>query len=589
AEPFRFLVVADFPANFSEAAQRRLLSIAHSGARCGVHMLVMADTRTPPAAGIALGDLEQEATTLVWSQGRFVWQHEPFKSLELALDVPPPPTRVTEILHFAGQYAKDAGRVEVPFEVIAPPANELWTSSARGGIEVPLGRSGATRLQSLKLGAGTSQHVLVAGKTGSGKSTLLHALITNLALRYSPDEIELYLVDFKQGVEFKAYATHRLPHARVVAIESDREFGVSVLARLDAELKARADRFRALGVQDLAGFREADPGTPMPRIMVIVDEFQEFFVEDDKIAQDAGLLLDRLVRQGRAFGIHVLLGSQTLAGTYTLARSTIGQMAVRIALQCSETDAHLILSEDNSAARLLSRAGEAIYNDSNGLVEGNHPFQVVWLGDERREKYLEQVQAQAARAGAAPAQVVFEGNVAADLERNELLSAMLQSGRPVECPPAPRAWLGEAVAIKDPTSVAFPRQSGSNLLVVGQNEEAALGILTSALVGLSAQSPLTSEAGARFYIFDGSPAGSSQAASLATLCGLTADTTRLVAWRELPAAVGELAGEVERRQKAIDARFPPVFVLVYGLQKLRDLRRQEDDFGFSRLGQDRPP
>ena len=125
----------------------------------------------------------------------------------------------------------------------------------------------------------------------------------------------------------------------------------------------------------------------MPRTMLIVDEFQEFFVEDDRISQDAALLLDRLVRQGRAFGIHVLLGSQTLAGTYSLARSTLGQMAVRIALQCSEADAHLILSEDNSAARLLSRPGEAIYNDSNGLIEGNHPFQVVWLPDARREVY----------------------------------------------------------------------------------------------------------------------------------------------------------------------------------------------------------
>ncbi len=105
----------------------------------------------------------------------------------------------------------------------------------------PLGQAGATKLQHLRLGKGTSQHVLIAGKTGSGKSTLLHALITNLALRYSPDEVELYLVDFKKGVEFKTYATHELPHARVVAVESEREFGLSVLQRLDAELKRRGD------------------------------------------------------------------------------------------------------------------------------------------------------------------------------------------------------------------------------------------------------------------------------------------------------------------------------------------------------------
>ena len=100
-------------------------------------------------------------------------------------------------------------------------------------------------------------------------------------------------------------------------------------------------------------------------------------------------------RQGRAFGIHVLLGSQSLSGAFTLARSTLGQMAVRIALQCSESDAHLILSDDNTAARLLSRPGEAIYNDMSGMIEGNSPFQVVWLPDQVRETYLAKVRARA--------------------------------------------------------------------------------------------------------------------------------------------------------------------------------------------------
>jgi DNA segregation ATPase FtsK/SpoIIIE, S-DNA-T family len=590
SEPFRFLVVANFPGNFSEAAQRRLLSVAASGARCGVYTLIMADTEEPLPSGISFEALEQHGASLLWKAGQFAWKDDRFGQFEVTLDSPPPAAEVTEMLHAAGRYANEAGRVAVPFEVIAPPEEELWTSSARAGIDVPLGRVGATRLQSLRLGQGTSQHVLVAGKTGSGKSTLLHALITNLALRYSPDEIELYLVDFKQGVEFKTYAAHRLPHARVVAIESDREFGVSVLARLDAELKARAEGFRALGVQDLAGFRLADPQTPMPRILLIVDEFQEFFVEDDRISQDAALLLDRLVRQGRAFGIHVLLGSQTLAGTYTLARSTIGQMAVRIALQCSEADAHLILSEDNSAARLLSRAGEAIYNDSGGLIEGNHPFQVVWLSDERREQYLQQVQALCARTALPPRpQVVFEGNVPADSERNAALRELLTAGHPLKSPAEARAWLGEAVAIKDPTAGTFRPQSGSNLLIVGQHDEAALGIFTAALISLSAQHPLSETAGPRFYIFDGSPAHSVQAASLAVVAGLNPDPARLVTWRELPRVVNELAIEVERRQTAGGAEFPPIYVLLYGLQKLRDLRRQEDDFGFSRSGGDRPP
>src|SRR5690606_23414997 len=145
--------------------------------------------------------------------------------------------------------------------------------------------------------------------------------------------------------------------------------------RLDAELRRRGELFRDIGVQDLAGFRRARPGERMPRTLLVIDEFQEFFTEDDKVAQDASLLLDRLVRQGRAFGIHVLLDSQTLGGAYSLARSTIGQMAVRIALQCSESDSYLILSEDNAAARLLTRPGEPIYNDANGTRDGNSTLQ----------------------------------------------------------------------------------------------------------------------------------------------------------------------------------------------------------------------
>ena len=99
-------------------------------------------------------------------------------------------------------------------------------------------------------------------------------------------------------------------------------------------------------------------------------------------------------------------------------------MAVRIALQCSEADAHLILSEQNPAAKLLSRPGEAIYNDANGAPEGNHFFQVVWLSDARREEYLEEAPRPGHRPPAAEAPrvpIVFEGDAEAELARNPTL------------------------------------------------------------------------------------------------------------------------------------------------------------------------
>jgi hypothetical protein len=447
-------------------------------------------------------------------------------------------------------------------------------------------------LQHLRLGKGTSQHVLISGKTGSGKSTLLHVLITNTAIHYGPDQVEFYLIDFKKGVEFKPYASLQLPHARVVAIESEREFGMSVLERLDVELRRRGDLFREHGVQDIRGFRDANPDRPMPRVLLIIDEFQEFFVQDDKLAQEAALLLDRLVRQGRAFGIHVLLGSQTLAGAYSLARSTIGQMAVRIALQCSEADSHLILSEDNTAARLLRRPGEAIYNDANGLFEGNHPFQIVWLAVGEQEAFLRKLQSLATdRATDSPPPIVFEGNVAADLSDNPLLARALADRHAVAATRSPRAWLGAAVSIKDPTAAVFHRQSGANVLIVGQQEELALGVLSSSLVSLGATAVASPDSAVptRFLVLDGTRAEAPDAGFWKRLASRLPLDVRVASPSGIGPLIEEAAGVVTRRQESGAETEAPVFLIVYNLSRFRDLRRSDDDFGFSSFSDDQPP
>ena len=590
AEPFRYLVVANFPANFSEAACRRLLSIVSSGARCGVHTLISVDTKMQIPPGFKLSDLEQHCVNFVWQEDKFVWKDAEFGRLPLELDRPPSVDVFTDIVRRAGEAAKDASKVEVPFRVIAPKAEEWWKGDTRGGIRVSLGPAGATKQQHLELGKGTSQHVLVAGKTGSGKSTLLHTLITNLALVYSPEEIELYLIDFKKGVEFKTYATFALPHARVVSVESDREFGLSVLQRLDVELKVRGEKFRDTGAQDVASYRRVT-GESLPRIMLIIDEFQEFFVEDDKVAQDVGLLFDRLVRQGRAFGIHVLLGSQTLGGAYSLARTTLGQMGVRIALQCSEADAHLILSEENSAARLLSRPGEAIYNDAGGLPDANHPFQVAFLPDVDKEDYLKRIQefSRSKNGDKRYPQIVFEGNVPGMLDKNPLLDELLRAPGWHDLGNRPAmAFLGDPVAIKDPTAALLRRQSGHNMLLIGQNDLQALGILSGAVLGLAAQlSPLPTDQGeARFFILDGTPPESPQAGFFNKIAAVMPHNVRVGGLRDVPAFFNEVAGEVSRRQAAGQTDAPPWYLVIHDLQRFRDLRKKDDDFSFGRMGEE---
>ncbi|MCX8089999.1 MAG: FtsK/SpoIIIE domain-containing protein [Verrucomicrobiae bacterium] len=575
AEKYHFLIVADFPVNFTDLAVKRLQSLAASGPRCGVYVLVHWDQRRTAPPEFVPDELRKHALRLLAKPaGGFAVANADWDGTRLELEAPPDPALATRLLTAIGQAGRDAYRVETPFAEAAPADNQMWSLDATHELRVPIGRTGATRLQYLALGQDTRQHGLIAGKTGSGKSTLFHVIITNLALWYPPDEVELYLVDFKKGVEFKCYATHQLPHARVIAIESDREFGLSVLQRVDEELKRRGDLFRQRGVQDLPGYRRASGGEPLPRVLLLIDEFQEFFVEDDRIAQSAALLLDRIVRQGRAFGIHVLLGSQTLGGAYTLARATMGQMVVRIALQCNEADASLILNEDNLAPRLLSRPGEAIYNDESGAVAGNSPFQVVWLPETERDEWLARVRAraEAQRSAPLPEPIVFEGNAPADVRANAQLRALLESP-PHPAPSQARVFLGAPNSIKGPTEVVFRRQSGSHLLIVGQREETALSLLSIALVTLAAQFPPNA---ARFRVFTAAAPDSPEARLLTAAIHAAGGDAQLVRPGEVEAVLSALDAELRQRTEPGAAPGPETFLFVHDLHRHPKLRFDEE-------------
>lgn len=587
AEPYRFIIIADFPAGFSELAFERLAGIASSGARCGVYTLILHDARQKLPSSVDAAVLRRNGPVIIQHEAGFSVDDADLNHGEFSSEAPPGAAEVDALLNAIGKQAHEAARVEVPFEAAAPKREEYWSSSSQFGLRLPLGKSGADRLQYLELGKGTSQHVLIAGKTGSGKSNLFHVIITNAALWYSPREVEFYLIDFKKGVEFKTYGVQQLPHARVIAVESDREFGLSVLRSVDKELTRRGELYRRARVQDLPSYRKLSTGESLSRVLLIIDEFQEFFTEEDSIAQDVALLLDRIVRQGRAFGIHVILGSQTLGGTYSLAKSTLGQMAVRIALQCNEADSYLILGDDNAAARLLSRPGEAIYNDMSGLIEGNNPFQAVILPKEVQDLFLGDLRHKAAEDGLLPAQpaFVFEGNSLAELRKNQLLRGLAASDRAPAVAQASglpseardKVWLGEANAIKGPTEIQFARQGGSNLLIIGQRSEVGLTMCCTTILSLAAGNP---QDRVRILVMNGTGPESGASERLAALAKALPHKLEIVEYRRVPQTFEELAATLKKRQEGSDPDSRRLFLIVLGLQRFRMLR-QDDEFAFS--------
>jgi DNA segregation ATPase FtsK/SpoIIIE, S-DNA-T family len=555
AEAFRFLVINDFPVNFSEEAVKRLISITQSGPRCGVFLIMHHDQRYSVLGDFDSADIEKNCVSVKCLSGDLNWGNCGFKQADFSIEKSPNSSLMNKIIKSVGAASVDASRVELPFSKIS--SDKTWTESSANDLRAPIGMTGAKQ-QFIAFGQGTNQHCLIAGKTGSGKSNLLHVIICNMARRYSPQELEFYLVDFKKGVEFKPYAALRLPHARAIAIESDRGFSLSVLRKINEELQARGDKLRDASAQNISQYRKTT-GLPMPRTLLIVDEFQELFVEDDMISEEASLLLDRIVRQGRAFGIHIILGSQTLAGAYSLPRTTMGQMTIRIALQCSESDSYVILSENNSAARLLSRPGEAIYNDNAGLIEGNSPCQTVYLPEDEKNDLISSL-AQKEEGSA----FIFEGNIPAILSSNKEFNQLLE----VAPDNRARLLLGEPNAIRPAQSISLENSTGQNVLISGQKEETALAILTSSIISISLHLQECD-----FVIFDGSATDNPRIEHFQNLQRTIPHSLTIVTPNDAPEAIKKYHFDMITRQSNKVKK--PTFIFIHGLQRFRKLKQEE--------------
>ena len=694
AEPFRFVVVFDFPVNFTDTSARRLVSIARNGARCGVYVIIVRDPSKPLPYGFEVAELEQHceiiepagsttatATPSVVEQnvtvgavyvgrvvsvkefgafiellpgkeglchiseiaesrvnktedllavgdsvrvkcigiddkGRiklsrraalnlsdedattyappaspqsrraegsfFVWKSHPYGELwRLRCDPAPAQEVLSTIIARTGELAQEGMRVEVPFEKLLQMASieqPRWseTSTARA-IEVPLGPTGARRTQQLTLGLGTAHHGLIVGRTGSGKSNLMHVMITALAWKYSPNEIQLYLIDFKKGVEFQPYATALLPHALAIAVESEREFALSVIERLDEEMSLRDPQFKSAGVNNIVAFREAKPDVIMPRVLLLIDEFQELFREEDALSRKAAQLLNKIVLQGRSFGIHVILGTQTLKRAMDLTSATFDQMAVRIALQCSDADSRLILADDNPAARLLSRPGEAIYNNSAGLLEGNNLFQVARFEDRDRPQWLETIRGLAVAAANGqdvPEPIVFEGRQDADLPRCRPLVDSLRRDTWPTGTKGIDLYLGEPIAIRPPVAARLRRQSGSNLLIITRNENEGVGMAVSSAASLLLALP---PGGVRLGLINFATADDPSAAFAPLLAELFPDRVSVCSrQRDVAGMLDQIALLARGRSEGAAASETFVLFLI-GLHRVKALRENAED------------
>lgn len=282
------------------------------------------------------------------------------------------------------------------------PQSDNWQKkSSEKNIEISVGINKFGNEHSLVLSE-DKPYTLVIGDVDTGKSSLLHAIVIQTMANYSASEVKIAIGDFKDGAEFNIYAKLRLTSIDAVVDNEDPDVMASFLHYYVKQMHMRQHMFEWLEshtnrlIRKYETYREVcrESGIvthEMPRILLIVDEYQSLFENVSGTAR----LLSELVRKGRTYGIHIVMASQRAVSDNprnTFTGDLKKYFTSRFIFKSPQNAARTMLSErcadtgkENSGiskAPLLKR-GQDIYNSYMGQTErDNNELQCFYANDE---------------------------------------------------------------------------------------------------------------------------------------------------------------------------------------------------------------
>lgn len=521
-EPYRLVVVLDYPYGVDATVQRELARLADGGPRRGVSLLVHHDPRIALGHDIVPSEILSRSTVVNGRPGALSVNVLP--GVTIRPDPAPPRELTTAVTNHVAEKAHRGAAPSVDFAALLPAPNEIWTKSAVEGLAATVGTSGMQRVAIDLRGADPAlPNALIGGASGQGKSNLLLVMLHSIAANYSPAEVEMYLLDFKDGLEFdrlgpRSDRPHWMPQVRVLGLEGDRLFGLAVLRHLEREFRVRAEKFRASGANHIGAYRESNPIERVPRILLVIDEFQVLIGGDDDITRESVGILETLARRGRAVGIHLVLASQTLSGIEALAtkeRSIFGQFPWRVSLKTEASESEAILGRLNTEAARLRFRGEAVINSEYGSPEHNRRAMIAYADERVLEDLRNSLWRQAgalSQAPLIPPQVFYASRPSDPANLRAALTRM-----PAADDESRHALVGMPIDV-DPRPATFPLRPdpGRTLALIGDGRQDALGVLTAATWSLAAQHK---PGEAEFVFVDALSGGVTEMAELAAAAG----------------------------------------------------------------------
>ena len=456
-EGYKLIVISADYDLLKEDVKNKLLTLLRVGPNVGVSFLVHSMTLLENSSVLKYFSLLSNEGSEVTKNGELIIG-----------DFPIPANQ--ELIKTSENIAETISRMSlssISFTDVQP-TDKLWEESSVDGLTFCIGRYGLD-IKDITLGDELNQrhNILITGAVGQGKSNLIYMVLHSLCQRYSPEELELYLLDFKEGVSLQPFVPDSegvfLPHAKALGLEADREYGLSVLAHLLEVYKERMATFKDSNVQNLKQYRTAFPQQIMPRILLVIDEFQLMFSENDSISYEIAKLLMKGARLFRAAGIHILLSSQTIGGNNALmgsdAEGLFGQVPIRLALKNSISESYATLGQQNDAAAHL-RSREAIVNLDYGNIASNMKTSIAFADELVLEPLRKVWWKSAMKVKKYPFPNVFIGSQKISLSRSNIES-LREHNRALMV-------VGTKVSVSSaPLTLPFDNEFGRNFILFG--------------------------------------------------------------------------------------------------------------------------
>jgi len=463
--PLKIIVVMGVPEQFTKNSMLYLSRIIQFGPKVGILPLVIIhDNEKNDELKKHLDEYGEEFENI-----KFKFK-EKFKHLKFQdeLELLPNKNELQKLINNINNfYAEDS---KIKGEIDEFWNEKLWSNNSVDGIKIPIGWDKNQEKVFFEIGSDNSEHhTLIGGRSGSGKSNLVHVIIQNIAYYYSPDEVELYLLDYKEGVEFNSYVTPPLIHSSLIAIHSDINYGYTFLEFIVEEKNKRAELFKEKNVKDFQEYR-GQIGKNLSRIIIIIDEFQVLFSTKNSVKIEK--LFVEILRKGRSYGIHLILSTQTLKGIEANSMSQLkSQIGNRIALVMSEEDSMAVLSTQNTEAAKLQGKPEAIYNDMGGMKDGNKKIFVPFASRENLEKLLSLINSENYNKKIK----IYNGEYQPTFPKE---SSFINENFTL--------LIGQELHFKENNfKISFKREIGNNLIISGRGKQEKQNIINSLIMNFS--------------------------------------------------------------------------------------------------------